>query len=288
MKGRPRIPQKIADQLLVESRHRCNVCRRNVVQTHHITKIDSAKGNLPFNLIVICPECHRRAELPNSYFERKISPTQLRKYKKEWIELCKTFPTIAFEKPILIYCLLNEPRIRILFNQLSSDLDNTKVMEIKRHVEEVGMPMLKNMPLERMMQTVINGMEFANLEVIEREEVLSHLEKLEGLPVCVTKVFYGHGLKVPQYYEKYGMKEFPYIFYNQKVGDKTIRVKVSYDPKYITSMTGYMELSGHHRLSFYGIVKRVKDDGIITIEIMPLSIGLKQPINPINTHFRLF
>lgn len=116
-----------------------------------------------------------------------------------------------------------------------------------------------------------------------------HLEKLEGLPVCGTKDFYSNGLKSPQFYKKHGIKKIPYIYNKRRIGNKTIKIKVSYNPSYITSMTAYVELSGHHRLSFYGIIKRVKSNrDTTTIEVMPLAIGLRQPINPMSTHFRLF
>jgi hypothetical protein len=289
MKGRPKIPQKVIDQVLVESRHRCNVCKKEVALIHHIDKIRSEEGNLPSNLVVLCTECHRRAELPNSHFEHKITSSQLKKYKKEWTEACKAFPTIAFEQPVLVYCFLNEPRIGMMFNQLAKPIDTVKVIELKQRVLESRMSGFENIPLERMMQTIIDRWSFINLETICIKETLPYLEKLEGFPVCGTTSFYSRGLKSPQFYEKHGIKEMPYIYNNRKIGNKTLKVTISYDPKYIISTTAYVELSGHHRLSFYGIMKRVKNNiDIVTLEILPLSIGLKQPLNPINTHFRLF
>ncbi len=168
MKRRPPIPKSIADQLLVESRHTCNVCKRTVASIHHIKKINSAKGNAPSNLVVLCPECHRRAELQNSHFERKITSSQLRKYKNDWTEFCKAFPAVAFEKPVIAYCYLNEPRINMIFNQIANPADNAKVTGLKRDVTEASTPsFFKRMPLERMMQTIINNLNFINLETMD-------------------------------------------------------------------------------------------------------------------------
>ncbi len=81
----------------------------------------------------------------------------------------------------------------------------------------------------------------------------------------------------------------PYIYSKQKIGDKIITTKVTYNPRHIVSMTGYVELSGHHRLSFYGMMKRVNiNRNATTLEIMPLAIGLRQPVDQISTYFRLF
>jgi hypothetical protein len=178
----------------------------------------------------------------------------------------------------------------MIFNQLANPVDNSKVMELKRETIEANVPSLfRRMPLERMMQIVINNLNFINLETIERKKTLRYLEKLEGFPVCGTRDFYSNGLKPPQFYQKHGITDMPYIYNKRKIGNKIIKTKVTYDPKYVISMTAYVELSGHHRLSFYGIVKRVKSDGdTITLEILPLAIGLRQPIDPISTHFRLF
>lgn len=286
MKDRPKVPQKTKDELLIESRHRCNVCTRDVVQMHHIYKIDSKKGNNKSNLIVLCPECHRRAHLPSSYFEQKITKNQLKIYKNKWLEVCKRFPFIL-EKPIIVYCFLNRPRIESLFNQIASDLDKNKIEELEKKVGQESIPAFKNAPLERMMESILQKIGFINLETMEKGELLSNSEAIEGFPVYIGKRFYGHGLKGPHH--KYNIKEFPYLHQKQKIGNKFLSIRINYNPEYILSMTGYMELSGNHRLSCYGVVKRVvKDTNEILVEIMPLAIGLRQPICSFNTFVRQF
>ena len=220
-------------------------CTKELLHLYIILrKLTQRREILNLILVVLCPECHRRAEFPN-HFERKITTSQLRKYKKDWTEFCKAFPTIAFEKPVIAYCFLNEPRINMIFNQLANPVDNSKVMELKRETIEANVPsFFRRMPLERMMQIVINNLNFINLETIERKEKLLDLEKLEGFPVCGTRDFYSNRLKSPQFYQKHGITDMPYIYNKRKMGNKIIKTKVTYDPKYVISMTAYVELSG--------------------------------------------
>lgn len=282
MKNRPRIRQSVADELLVESKHRCNVCQRNVAQIHHISRIDSKKGNDKSNLIVLCQDCHRRAHTP-SFFERKITKTQLRMYKKRWTDFCREFPQIYFDKPLLMYSFLNKPRIRTLFYQLAKLPDINAV----GHLSATLANFLHYAPLERMFETVKENMDFINLEILEKEKNLDRLDYLEGLPVYVGTSFYSHGLKGPVYYEKNGVKEFPYIFYKQKIGRSTIVIKITYDPRYIISSTGYAELSSRHKLSCYGIVKRIiKEKKSPQMEILPLAIGIRQPLHQVHHYIR--
>lgn len=270
----------------MESRHRCNVCIRDVVQIHHIDRIDSSKGNKKSNLIVLCYECHRRAHLPPSYFERRLTKTHLKMYKKRWTGFCKNFPNVSVEKPILTYTLLNKPRIESLFNQIATDDDIIKVNVLKQNEDKL---ILQNIPHERMMETIRNKIDFINLELIQGKNESEHIQALEGFPVYIGKNFYGHGLKSPQYYKKFGVKEFPYIFQKLKNFDEIILIKIPFDPQYITSMTGYVELMGHHRMSCYGVIKKILiKRKQVTIEIMPLAIGLRQGIWAYNAYFRSF
>lgn len=286
MKNRSKIPKSTEDELLVESRHRCNVCKRDVAQIHHIDRIDSRKGNEKSNLIVLCTECHRRAHLPPSYFERRLTQNQLKMYKKQWADFCRNFPDIYVEKPILAYTFLNKPRIESLFNQLATNSEIEKVDTLRRHQNELIVPTI---PLERMMEIIRNKIDFINVETLGVRNTLDHLEELEGLAVYIGKDFYGHGLKSPTYYAKHGVKEFPYLFQKLKVVGSKLLIKIPFNPKHITSDTGYVELAGHHRLSCYGIVKRIlKSNNNGTVEIMPLAIGLKQPIWAYNAYFRFF
>lgn len=257
---------------------------REVVQIHHIDKIDSKKGNIESNLIVICPECHRRAHLPQSYFERKISKTQLKIYKKRWILFCEKFPYFDFKKSLLVYSFLNRPRIESLFKQLSTNHDNDAIKFLQDHMDK---QLLHYGSLERIFETVLNNTQFVNLELLKNENNFNNLIFLEGLPIYIGSGFYSRGLKSPIYYNKEGINEFPYLYNKTKIGNSSLMIKITFDPRFIISTTGYVELSGHHKLSCYGYVKRIhKKIKNTVMDIMPLAIGIIQPIHSANAYIR--
>lgn len=82
------IPQPIRNKLLVEAKHRCCICYEMIVDIHHIIWRMEGGSNDESNLIVLCPNCHRRVEM------QKITPTQLRMYKRMWLKRCKDIPGI--------------------------------------------------------------------------------------------------------------------------------------------------------------------------------------------------
>lgn len=277
MKSRPDVPQAIADELLVESRHRCNVCKADVAQIHHIDRIDSKKGNDKSNLIVLCYGCHRRAHLPPSYFERRITKSQLRMYKDQWVGFCKKFPNAPSESRVISYTFLNKPRIESIFHQIAGEVDKSKV----EYLKELDNPLVTpSIPFERMMETIKKKIDFFDFAIMNGNLGIEDLELLEGLPIYVVHDTFSHGLKGPQYYRKHGVKQFPYLFKRLKISGKTVMLKITFDPQYIISMTGYVELASHRRRACYGIIKNVVKEKEIVIEIMPLAIGLNQGVWP--------
>jgi HNH endonuclease len=285
MKGRPRIPVETVDELLVESRHRCNVCVRDVAVIHHIDRIESNGGNSKSNLIVLCPECHRRAHLPSSFFERRISKNQLRLYKKRWVEFCKSYPSIPVERPMTLYTFLNSPRIRTLFRQLTTPNEESRIL-----VRVTGSRLTETIPYaqdERMMQTILDRVDFTNLGVLDSVVEASAVSKIEGLPVVTVQGFYGKGLKSPKYYVDHPSTKLPFLHWRRILKNVVVGVKIVFDPRYIVSMTGYVEMSGHHRLVCYGFVKRVRINGkVAEVDLMPVAIGIRSPISLINAEIR--
>jgi len=86
MAPRRRIPQDIRDKLLVDAMHRCCLCpqHEDVTDLHHIIAISEDGPNTEENLIVVCPNCHRRIHSIRS----RYPPRQLRMYKERWVGLC--------------------------------------------------------------------------------------------------------------------------------------------------------------------------------------------------------
>jgi hypothetical protein len=88
-KKRIKIPQKIADQLIVEADWTCCICKipgKGVV-LHHIDG-DPSNNNIR-NLAVLCHEHHAQAS-KRSGISRTLSPGQLRISMNQWLQIVKT------------------------------------------------------------------------------------------------------------------------------------------------------------------------------------------------------
>ncbi len=86
MAMRKRIPSQLRDELLIEARHRCCVCPDHPVITnaHHVIEVKAGGPNTQENLVLVCGTCHDYIHrIPNLY-----TPSQLREYKRRWIEYC--------------------------------------------------------------------------------------------------------------------------------------------------------------------------------------------------------
>lgn len=62
---RPTIPAELRRRVLVEAGHRCAIhtCRHTDVDVHHIEPWSKCREHRFENLIALCPNCHRRADL---------------------------------------------------------------------------------------------------------------------------------------------------------------------------------------------------------------------------------
>jgi hypothetical protein len=78
---RVEVPAAIADAVLIASGHRCAVCGSPSIQLHHSN--GDRSDNRPENLVVVCLIHHDQAERSGGLV-RKLTPTQLRKYKRAW------------------------------------------------------------------------------------------------------------------------------------------------------------------------------------------------------------
>ena len=64
MNDRPPIPADLRRRILVEAGHRCAIhtCKHQDVDIHHIVPWEKCKEHDYYNLIALCPNCHRRAD----------------------------------------------------------------------------------------------------------------------------------------------------------------------------------------------------------------------------------
>lgn len=65
MSKRPQIPAELKRKVLIEAGHRCAIqtCRHPTTDLHHIVPWEVCQEHCYHNLIALCPNCHRRAEL---------------------------------------------------------------------------------------------------------------------------------------------------------------------------------------------------------------------------------
>jgi formylglycine-generating enzyme required for sulfatase activity len=86
MARRRRIHHHVRDKLLVDAIHRCCLCpqHEDVTDLHHIIPISEDGPNTEDNLIVVCPNCHRKIHS----IRTRYPPRQLRMYKERWVGLC--------------------------------------------------------------------------------------------------------------------------------------------------------------------------------------------------------
>lgn len=110
------IPTPLGDLLLEQAGHRCTICKEPYFDLHHINPIENGGMTEYDNLIVLCPNCHRRVHKENI-----PNPQQLRHYKLKL--------EIAYELPI-IGRLSNEEKILIKY--LSQHHDSNELVLFKR------------------------------------------------------------------------------------------------------------------------------------------------------------
>lgn len=91
---RPHVPADVERQVKVEAGHRCAVthCQDPFIQLHHID--GNRENNDPANLIPLCGTHHARAHQTSG--QTRISPEDLRHYKKRLVAAQSQFPTQAF------------------------------------------------------------------------------------------------------------------------------------------------------------------------------------------------
>lgn len=83
------IPTPLLDLLLEQAGHRCTICREPSYDIHHIEFMERGGKTEYENLIVLCPNCHRRVHKENVPNQR-----QLKHYKLK-LEVSYSLPIIG-------------------------------------------------------------------------------------------------------------------------------------------------------------------------------------------------
>lgn len=294
-----RFNKKTVDSLLTKSAHRCCICRRQRVIIHHI----DPNSNKEKDGIVLCIGCHDEVE-KISPLTRKISKSQLRKYKRKWENFCKEHPSIIDVDAIDldIYHFLNAPRINMLFGKIPDELVSSIVDRINYndsnslHIKRPNVLEKSLLPgavtreeyiqyhryrysLQMKTRILAEHYNFMDIEFFELPAFLREGDKVLGHKVIFDGGFYGKNLKSWEFYRKDGVGEnFPYLYRKRKKGGKMIITKIIYDPQYLVSKTAYGDFRGRRKLSGFGIIKYIephlnKEEYVIVIS--PLAIGLK-------------
>lgn len=119
-KNRVPIPAAVQTQVLVANRHACCVCQKHRVQLHHIDSNPS--NNAVSNIACLCLEHHDMATAQAS-LTKKLTPTQVRIYKKGWEAKCaEDIYALSRGRFSFFYSMYkNPPRVREALSSLSKD-----------------------------------------------------------------------------------------------------------------------------------------------------------------------
>lgn len=87
-------PQKIKEQILVDSARHCCVCHKSAglkIEVHHIIPQEKGGEDIYDNAIALCFDCHADA---GHYYAKhpkgmKLSPTELKLHKEKWLEIVR-------------------------------------------------------------------------------------------------------------------------------------------------------------------------------------------------------
>lgn len=96
--------QDEVDDLLVSCHRRCCICHRfccvKIETDHMLPKSENGTDSIE-NAIPVCFECHAEIHLYNNKHPRgrKYHAEELRKHKKQWLDICKASPSILIDHP---------------------------------------------------------------------------------------------------------------------------------------------------------------------------------------------
>jgi len=133
------VPNPLRSQVLIANQHACCICGKSGVQIHHINS--DPTDNRPANLAVLCLPHHDKATVMTG-LSRKLSASDIRKYKRNWERQCheRVLRAARGRTAFFMVDYKNAERIRQAYDQLSfaeqRQAYNTLVQEFQE--EEVA------------------------------------------------------------------------------------------------------------------------------------------------------
>ena len=117
-KARTRVPNPLRSQILIANQHACCICGKSGVQIHHINS--DPKDNRAANLAVLCLAHHDKATNVTG-LSRKLSASDVRKYKRNWEHQCheRVLRAARGRTAFFMVDYKNAERIRQVYDQLS-------------------------------------------------------------------------------------------------------------------------------------------------------------------------
>jgi len=172
MSKRQSYSKEIEAKLLVESKHTCNICRKNNdVQIHHINE-DSSDSSED-NLIVVCLNCHSAVHTKRS-LAKNYSPETLRLYKKTWTDLVRKSP---LEDD---YIKENLTPVLIKNNKKTQLLDNKQKSLFIQTLPKIKSRIYNFLTSDQINETGAWGVSLMNVMQNISEKPLPDLDKKEG------------------------------------------------------------------------------------------------------------
>jgi Leucine-rich repeat (LRR) protein len=131
-------PKDIEAEVLVNSRHMCNICHTHRGQIAHI---DDNPSNYDYdNLIVLCPNCHGDVHQKGPIM-KGFSPEEILKYKSDWEEVIKkSMQSAAIGESVHASGILNEKEVffatkEIIENQASENQINDTFIKMLQYLK---------------------------------------------------------------------------------------------------------------------------------------------------------
>src|ERR1044072_1158632 len=111
-------PNPLRSHIMIANQHACCICGKSGVQIHHINS--DPTDNRAANLAVLCLPHHDKATIVTG-LSRKLSASDIRKYKRSWERQCheRVLRAARARTAFFMVNYKNAERIRQVYDQLS-------------------------------------------------------------------------------------------------------------------------------------------------------------------------
>ena len=136
-KDRTPLPPALRSQILLANQHACCICGQAGVQIHHINS--NPADNRAANLAVLCLSHHDKSTIVTG-LSRKLSASDVRKYKRKWERRChdRVLRAARGRTAFFMVDYKNAERIRQVYDQLSFAEQRQAYQILERELREEG------------------------------------------------------------------------------------------------------------------------------------------------------